>query len=398
MFHNKTILAAENKPVPLAGSVASCFALALLLAGCGGDDGSSSSSSSSSTTTTSTSTSSSTSSSSSSSSDDTSDDSTTSATDCTDDDGEGAYVTCLAEAFYDTLSTSQQSTIQLDLTEANATNYWTNLPVTSSNRKGIQLSALSTSQYAVAEELINAALSSQGQTTMSNLRTADEYLRDNGGGTTYGEDVYNISFLGTPSTTSAWILEFTGHHYTWFYAMNASNTPVSLTPNFVGVEPVSYTSSGSTTEPMASEHDAMLAVLSSFSTSQLAAAKLSTSVSDLVVGPQADGDFPSTQSGIAVSALDSDQQDLVKAAIKAYAGDANGTGQYDAYVTSTALNDTYISWSNYSDLATKGSYMRIDGPRVWIEFSVQSGVIFSANHYHTVWRDKTYDYGGNFSF
>jgi hypothetical protein len=25
-------------------------------------------------------------------------------------------------------------------------------------------------------------------------------------------------------------------------------------------------------------------------------------------------------------------------------------------------------------------------------------VIYSANHYHTVWRDKTADYGGNFSF
>ena len=307
-------------------------------------------------------------------------------------------MTCLAQAFYNTLSTTEQSTVQRDLTETNATQYWTNLPVSSSNRKGISLSALSDTQYAAAELLINAVLTSQGQTTMANLRTADQYLRTNGGGTGYGEDIYNISFLGTPSTSSAWILEFTGHHYTWFYAMDASNTPVSLTPNFVGVEPVSYTSSGSTLTPMASEHDAMKAILASFSSSQLAAAKLSTSVSDLVVGPQNDGNFPSTQSGIAVSALSSDQQDLVKAAIAAYAGDANGTGQYDAYVASSALASTYISWSNYSDLATRGSYMRIDGPRVWIEFSVQSGVIFSANHYHTVWRDKTYDYGGNFSF
>lgn len=233
---------------------------------------------------------------------------------------------------------------------------------------------------------------------MNNLRAADEYLKNNGGGSDYGEDLYYVSFLGTPSTSSAWILEFTGHHYTFFYALDASNNPVSLTPNFVGVEPKSYTSGGSTIEPMASEHDAMKAVLDSLSTSQLAAAKLSTSVSDLVVGPQADGDYPSTQSGIAVSALDSDQQDLVKAAIATYASDGNGTGQYDAYVASSALSSTYISWSNYSDLATRGSYMRIDGPRIWIEFSVQSGVVFSATHYHTVWRDKTYDYGGNFSF
>lgn len=284
------------------------------------------------------------------------------------------------------------------MTSDNATKYWSNLPTTFVTRHGLALSSLSSTQKTAAEALLNAALTSQGQDTMSKLRAADEYLKNNGGGSDYGGDLYYISFLGTPSTTGAWILEFTGHHYTFFYALNASNTPVSLTPNFVGVEPKSYTSSGSTIQPMASEHDAMLAVLSSLSSTQLAAAKLSTSVSDLVVGPQADGNFPSTRSGIAVSALDSSQQALVKAAIATYASDANSTGQYDAYVTDSALSDTYISWSNYSDLDTKGSYMRIDGPRVWIEFSVQSGVIFSATHYHTVWRDKTYDYGGNFSF
>lgn len=370
--------------------------LALLLAACGGDDASSSSStSSSSTTTTSTSTSSSSST-----------DTTTSSSSsgsyttsvCSTSSGQGAYITCLATNYLATLSTAQQTSSIYTLSQTNATNYWSNLPTTFVTRHGLALSALSDTQKEAAEALLAGVLSTQGQTTMANLRAADEYLKDNGGGSDYGEDLYYISFLAAPSTSSAWILEFTGHHYTFFYALDASNSPVSLTPNFVGVEPKSYTSGGSTLTPMASEHDAMKAVLDSFSTSQLAAAKLSTSVSDLVVGPQADGKYPSTQSGIAVSALDSSQQDLVKAAIATYAGDASGTGQYDAYVASSALGSTYISWSNYSDLATQGSYMRIDGPRIWIEFSVQSGVIFSATHYHTVWRDKTYDYGGNFSF
>ena len=369
--------------------------LALLLAACGGDDASSSTTSSSSTTTTSTSTSSSSST-----------DTTTSSSSsgsyttsvCSTSSGQGAYITCLATNYLATLSTAQQTSSIYTLSQTNATNYWSNLPTTFVTRHGLALSALSDTQKEAAEALLAGVLSTQGQTTMANLRAADEYLKDNGGGSDYGEDLYYISFLAAPSTSSAWILEFTGHHYTFFYALDASNSPVSLTPNFVGVEPKSYTSGGSTLTPMASEHDAMKAVLDSFSTSQLAAAKLSTSVSDLVVGPQADGKYPSTQSGIAVSALDSSQQDLVKAAIATYASDASGTGQYDAYVASSALGSTYISWSNYSDLATQGSYMRIDGPRIWIEFSVQSGVIFSATHYHTVWRDKTYDYGGNFSF
>jgi hypothetical protein len=384
-------IALDQTPAPLRAHLAPKLApglalgLALALVGCGGDGSASSASSSTSST-------SSTSSSSTTSSSTTSGGSTT--TSCSTSTTQGATMTCLANAFLATLSTTQQSTVLRSLTSTNATQYWSNLPTTFVTRQGLALSSLSTDQKTAAEALLNAALTSQGQTTMANLRAADEYLKSNGGGSSYGGDLYYIAFLGTPSTTGAWIIEFTGHHYTFFYSVNASNSPVSLTPNFVGVEPISY--SGGT--PMAAEQTAMLAVLNSLDTTQLATAKLSTSVSDLVVGPQNDGKFPTTRSGVLVSSLSSSQQDLVKAAIAAYASDGNGTGQYDAYVTSAALADTYVSWSNYSDLATRGSYMRIDGPRVWIEFSVQSGVIYSANHYHTVWRDKTADYGGNFSF
>ena len=48
----------------------------------------------------------------------------------------------------------------------------------------------------------------------------------------------------------------------------------------------------------------------------------------------------------------------------------------------------------------EGSYLRIDGPRLWIEAIVQQAVAFRAEnwvHYHTLWRDKTADYGGCFS-
>jgi hypothetical protein len=42
-----------------------------------------------------------------------------------------------------------------------------------------------------------------------------------------------------------------------------------------------------------------------------------------------------------------------------------------------------------------GSYLRIDGHRVWIELTVQAGIVIrSATHYHTIYHDKMYDYGG----
>jgi hypothetical protein len=64
-------------------------------------------------------------------------------------------------------------------------------------------------------------------------------------------------------------------------------------------------------------------------------------------------------------------------------------------LSDTALASTYVAYAGSGDVTTSGSYIRVDGPRVWIEFSVQRGVIFSSDiHFHTIWRDKVGDYGG----
>jgi hypothetical protein len=57
------------------------------------------------------------------------------------------------------------------------------------------------------------------------------------------------------------------------------------------------------------------------------------------------------------------------------------------------LDNTYILYSGTTALDTKNDYVRIDGPHVWIEFSVQNGIIMSGVHHHSVWRDRVNDYG-----
>ena len=62
---------------------------------------------------------------------------------------------------------------------------------------------------------------------------------------------------------------------------------------------------------------------------------------------------------------------------------------------------TYVAWANSSgtfssagpNVDANGTYVRIDGPRVWIEIAVQNGIVVqSQTHYHMMFRDKTYDY------
>ena len=48
-------------------------------------------------------------------------------------------------------------------------------------------------------------------------------------------------------------------------------------------------------------------------------------------------------------------------------------------------------------MTEKGDYIRIDGPSVWIEFSMQNGIVLSGAHPHAVWRDKQTDYAGTTS-
>jgi hypothetical protein len=311
-----------------------------------------------------------------------------------------------AMAFYETLDSSQQSTVLLPWSIDTA-RHWSNLPAQLVSRNGIKYGSLSSAQKKAAMALIRTALSKKGAALQAGLMAADDYLQDNGGGNSYGRGNYYISFIGTPSTTDLWVLQITGHHLTWNLAFNGS--VASPTPMFLGVEPkAEFTQNGQSYDPMQAQRTAFSnlgAALTAYS-----GAKLSGTYSDLLFGANGSGnidgscprDYDSvTEHGLAYSSLSSADQVLVKTALKSYV--ATQANEYakalaTAYLDSTALASTYVAYAGSGTVTTKGDYFRIEGPRVWIEFSVQSGVIFNTDiHYHTIWRDKTGDYGGSCS-
>lgn len=318
-------------------------------------------------------------------------------------------VVTAAQAFKATLSSTQITTLQKTYTTALGKK-WSNLPCGSGCRNGIQLSTLSTSQLAAAKAVMQAALgttSGAGYDLMNQILLADDYLNANGGGSGYSSGIYFISFLNEPSTTGAWMLQFGGHHMAYTISFNNGQV-VGTTPQMLGVEPTSFTLNGTTYTPLAARKTALQTMLASFTTAQLTTAKLSSTFSDCVMSPGESsggtGTMPTTKVGIQASALTSAQQALVLAAIQHW------TSDLDSY-TQTALNTlysngmsgTYIGWtgsgtsgSASSFLNASTNYVRIDGPRVWIEFVCQNGVIFSSQiHYHSVWRDHQSDYGND---
>lgn len=339
---------------------------------------------------------------------------TTTALDCTASAATAsntAAVVAAANTLYGDLTTAQQTTISYDATLANA-QQWSNLPTTAITRNGVMIGDMSTTAQADAVALVAAASGTAGNTLFQQLRDADDWLVSNGGAASdsYGSGRYYFAFIGSPSTSSFWMLQVAGHHLAYNFTYNGACT--SATPLFDGVEPTTWTDlDGGAHAPLEAQRAASVAVIGAISSNS--ASLLSGTFTDVVNGPtnqndKGDTNYPNlltyptgtTGRGVLVGSLAASDQVLVKTAIEAWvdnAADSTATTLLALYESDDALAQTYVAYSGATDLTTKNSYFRIDGPRVWIEVTIQGGIVYQNRvHYHTIWRDKISDYGAEF--
>lgn len=304
---------------------------------------------------------------------------------------------CLTQAFKASLSSAQLAQVQLAYTFSNIKT-WSNLPAAMAPRLGLRLGNLSTEQLALAKaivkEMSGTAQANEGWDEVQQLWAADDYLSANGGGSTYGSGNYYLAFFGTPSLTGTFEIMMTGHHKT--VANTYSNGAlVAATPHFAAVEPLSFSWGGGAYSPINQERDAFAAILAGLTSTQLATAKSPSTFSDLLLGPNANWSFPTAHSGLPCSSLDAAQKVLVLNAIKTYVNDISNDAAATILAQYTSeLDNTYLLYSGTTAMNTRADYFRIDGPHVWIEFSVQNGIVLSGVHFHSVWRDRVNDYGG----
>jgi hypothetical protein len=313
-----------------------------------------------------------------------------------------ASIVAAAEAFKATLSSSQVSSAQYSYTVAQA-KLWSNLPQSLyKGRVGLASSTFSAAQWTAFYNLLKAATgtgANEGNEEYAGIVDADDYLRANGGDSGYGSGNYYVGFLGTPSATGLWCLQIGGHHGTIIYTYNGGKM-TGGTPSFRSTEPYPTwisTNTSKTVQPLVQETAAFANFLKGLSTSELATAKRSAAQNDIIVGPQKDGTFPTTKTGIKAGNLTAAQKDLLLAAIKTYVDDLDDKAAAAVLAKyKSELDETYVSYYGGTTMAEKGDYILIDGPSVWIEWSMQSGIIIKNGvHPHSVWRDRKADYGGN---
>jgi hypothetical protein len=310
-----------------------------------------------------------------------------------------------ALSFLATLSTSQSNSVIYAHTLTNSM-AWSNLPLGAATRNGLEFSSLTSAQIAAALNVATNALGTNGTLSGSwlfdQIRKADAILSANGGGNSYGSNVYFIAFVGAPSTTQPWMVQFGGHHIAYNISFNTTN--YSATPFFIGVEPKVWTNSdNSIFAPLTNKFAAVVTLRSTLTSSAL----LSGTYSDVVFGANGNGNhdnypqsYPTTGRGVSCTNLSASQIQLVKNVIAAWVTNVSpavASQLLPVYDSDLAMSQTYVGYTGSdATMQTASSYLRIDGPRVWIEFICQNGIVFNAIHYHTIWRDKLSDYGSEY--
>jgi hypothetical protein len=221
----------------------------------------------------------------------------------------------------------------------------------------------------------------------------DEALRreaTGGGRVRFGEDEYYLAFMGAPSASAPWMLQFGGHHLA--INLTFAGPRATLAPSHTAAQPARYTFEGRTVRPLGDEDDRAFALMAALEPAQRKQAILDYTVSDLVLGPGQDGRTIQPE-GLRASALSAPQQAMLLDLVREWAGIAN-----DAHAAArmdeirAGLPKTWFAWSGPT---TPGSaaYFRIQGPALVIEYAPQRGV----DHIHTIYRDPTNDYGARFA-
>jgi hypothetical protein len=346
-----------------------------------------------------------------------------------------ARIVSAADAFLASLDANQRQQVLYAFDDNEQRARWSNFPTGVVRRGGVSFKQMSAPQRDAAMKLLAVVLSPMGLEKVNEIRQADDDFKTNGskrgpragpggpphgpppggqngqpppfggqngpggpggrppGGDMFGSDLYYISFLGKPSISDPWILQFGGHHLALNITIAGSKGV--LTPSLTGAQPASFQLNGKTIRPIGRESDKALAFLQSLDEKQRRQAVLNYVVPDLVLGPGQDGKKIAPE-GLKASALNASQQAMLLDIIAEWAGILNQSSAAARMAEMKAdLNETWFAWSGPTTGQVGSNitaYYRVQGPHLVIEYAPQHDE--PANHVHTIYRDPTNDYGG----
>ncbi|HSH76070.1 MAG TPA: DUF3500 domain-containing protein [Longimicrobiales bacterium] len=268
------------------------------------------------------------------------------------------------------------------------------IPPETFERQGVTITEMSAAQRERAHDLLRSGLSQRGYMTALQIMEAEGILAMlEGSERQFARDpqAYFVSVFGTPSTNGTWGWRVEGHHLSLHFTVVEGDLTVS-TPTFISANPAEVPSGPKKgMRPLARQEDAGRALLSSLSVEQrrvaitddVAPANILSAMTP-VVGPLA-------SAGIAASALDPVQRDLLMDVIEAYTSvltDEIAALRW-AEIRQAGTDGITFAWAG-GTARGEVSYFRVQGPTFLIEYDNTQE---DPNHIHSGWRDFDGDFG-----
>src|SRR5215472_10317292 len=254
-----------------------------------------------------------------------------------------ADIVAATKKFLATLDDAQRDKVVFDFKDDAQRKRWSNLPTTIFKRQGLHMGDLTQPQRDAVLAVLAAALSPQGYEKILHIVEGDEVLKKSSGQTIFGRDEYYVSFLGQPSTTEPWMIQFGGHHLGLNITLAGEER--TLAPSHTGAQPAIYELEGKTVRPLGRETDKAYALLSSLDEKQRKQAILGFEMRDLVLGPGRDGQMIQPE-GIKGSALTEKQREILVDLVSEWTGiqqDAVAKAKLDEI--KLHIGETWFVWS-----------------------------------------------------
>ncbi len=302
-----------------------------------------------------------------------------------------------AEAFLAALGPEQRDRARFSI-DSDAWRRWSNIhPYVM--RHGVPLDELTPVQRDHALALLRASLSADGFQTARDVMRLNDLVRGlTGSVAEYGEWLYWLSVMGTPSADAPWGWQIDGHHL--IVNCFVLGDQVVMTPMFMGSEPVAAEDGPyAGTRVFATEEAQGLALVRALTPEQRGRTILATELPGEVFTAAFRDNFEMAYAGIRHGDLSTAQQSLLLDTLRTYVGRIRpGHAGLRLEEVTRHLGDTWFAWMGGFD-ETSAFYYRIHSPVVLVEFDHQRGIVFdndapSRQHIHTVVRTPNgNDYG-----
>lgn len=261
------------------------------------------------------------------------------------------------------------------------------------SRAGVTFGQMSESQRIAARNLMRAALSSKGLLKADAIMSLDTVLRElekGSQGPVRDPMAYEVTVFGDPGKPP-WGWKVEGHHISLNFTV-AADGAWAATPSFFGANPAEVR-----TGPLAgqrvlgAEEDLGRELAVSLDDLQRKEAILTGNVpGDILAIPGRSLD-EAPSGGLAYSAMKADQQAILERLLDEYAGNLrhDGAAEQLKRIRDAGLDKIRFAWMGKTEPGHP-HYYRISGPTFVIELDNTQN---NANHVHTVWHDKTRDFG-----